>query len=1087
MVSHTLDLFGDGEAGRESDAELAWPPAERFPLNHAGARVQDTVTADLTGSAEPLVVTGFAALAHLLDTTAELTTEGPLRILFGTEPLTDRLETIEPGGRSFPEAVERYWLERGISLRLSARLLAFRERLRTGCITTRYLAGDRRQLHAKLYIGDDAAILGSSNFSASGLVRQWEANARFTRSGEARRYREAREIGENYWALGTPFDERLLELLDRLLQVVDWQEALARAAAELLEGGWAQALLRTMDPSGFEALWPAQRQGIAQALYILDRQGSVLVADATGSGKTRMGAHLIRAVQDRLVRSGALGHDGGVLIGPPAVESEWDGEALTAGAALRTFSHGHLSHSRGERHQRLLMALRQSRLLCVDEAHNFNNQGSNRSRQLLHHMADHVLLFTATPINRGPQDLIRVADLLGADNLEPVTLEAFQQMLRARGNRDGLTPQEAGALRAEIRKFTVRRTKRMFNALIDREPDAYRDYAGRPCRFPEHVPRTYDLDEVEADRSGARRIRALASQLYGVGQLTGRLELPVVLQKQGWDATKYLESRLLSASRLSQYRILAAMRSSRPALVEHLAGTEVAREAFSLEGFHKPDDTGAVIATVRGLRGHPPENHLDVDPPAWLTDSAAHAAACDHDADILEQILEEARALSPARERAKVAHLRNLTRHHERLLAFDSTLITLAHIRALLLAADPEARIWVATGSGGQAEREAVLRGFRPGREGQEGIALCSDSLAEGANLQAASALVHLDMPSVVRVAEQRTGRVDRMDSPHPRIEVWWPRDDPAFALTADERFVQRHAAVDQLLGSNLPLPEALQRTSGESVPTETLITEYEKAARFAETGQVEDAFESVRGLVEGPQALVDAATYEHYRTVSARVMARVSVVPTDTPWAFFCLAGSGERAPRWILLPSLDEEPQTTLEAVSDGLRRRLASDTGSMALDQSAAETLGRFVDRLAEAERGLLPRKKQRALTEMGAVLAGFERAASSRRDQPALEAYRAVRDVLERPDGNRSPDWEIVATRWLELVRPVWYRRLGEPRRARPLLLADIRDDLIAQEAELGPRALAAFRTVPEKEPPERRIAAAILGWTGPAAN
>ncbi|MFB6259781.1 MAG: SNF2-related protein, partial [Thiohalorhabdaceae bacterium] len=975
MTSHTLDLFGEAPAGRDPDESREWPPAERFPLNVASVRVQDAVAADLAGSEEPLVVTGYAALAHLMAVVPGLSANGPVRILFGTEPLATATGDVAPGGPSFPAEVERYWLERGISLRLSARLIAFRERLRAGEITTRYLAGDRRQLHAKLYIGDDAATLGSSNFSQSGLTRQWEANARFTRSGEARRYREARQIGENYWAMGEAFDERLLDLLDRLLQGVTWQEALARAAAELLEGEWAEAFLRATDPAGFDALWPAQRQGIAQALYILDRQGSVLVADATGSGKTRMGAHLIRAVQDRMARTGRLGHGDGVLIGPPAVEAEWDREALDAGASLRTFSHGQLSHPRGERHQRLLAALRHSRLLCVDESHNFNNQQSNRSRQLLHHMADHVLLFTATPINRGPQDLIRVADLLGADNLDPATLDAFQQMLRARDSRDGLTREEASALRAEIRKFTVRRTKRMFNALIDRDPEAYRDYSGRPCRFPDHEPHTYDLDEPGADRERARRIRELTSQLYGVSQLTGRLELPGALARQGWSAAKYLESRLLSAARLSQYRILAAMRSSRPALVEHLAGTDAAREAFDLEGFTKPDDTGAVIATARNLRGRPPENRLGIDLPQWLADAQAHAVACDHDAAVLEQILAEARALSPARERAKAAHLRALAGRHERLLAFDSTLITLAHLRQLLTEAEPDLAVWVATGSG-QGEREAVLRGFRPGSEGGTGIALCSDSLAEGVNLQSASALVHLDMPSVVRVAEQRAGRVDRMDSPHPSIEVWWPRDDPAFALTADERFVQRHAAVDQLLGSNLPLPEALRRTSGEAVDTDTLIAEYEKAARAAEAGQVQDAFEPVRGLVDGPEALVDGATYEHYRSVGARVVARVSVVRAEAPWAFFCRAGTGDRAPQWILLPSLAAEPATTLEAVSEGLRHRLSPDPGNAELDEAAAEALGRFVDRLAETERRMLPRKKQRALEEMTAVLEGFE---------------------------------------------------------------------------------------------------------------
>ena len=57
------------------------------------------------------------------------------------------------------------------------------------------------------------------------------------------------------------------------------------------------------------------------------------------------------------------------------------------------------------------------------------------------------------------------------------------------------------------------------------------------------------------------------------------------------------------------------------------------------------------------------------------------------------------------------------------------------------------------------------------------GIALCSDAMNEGINLQGGSAVVQFDMPTTLRVAEQRVGRVDRMDSPHDRIEVFWPAD----------------------------------------------------------------------------------------------------------------------------------------------------------------------------------------------------------------------------------------------------------------------------------------------------------------------
>src|SRR5215210_1679480 len=77
----------------------------------------------------------------------------------------------------------------------------------------------------------------------------------------------------------------------------------------------------------------------------------------------------------------------------------------------------------------------------------------------------------------------------------------------------------------------------------------------------------------------------------------------------------------------------------------------------------------------------------------------------------------------------------------------------------------------------------------------------------EGLNLQGASAIVHLDLPTTLRVAEQRVGRVDRMDSPHDRIEAWWPDDGPAFTTAANDLLAERTAASDALLGANLSIP----------------------------------------------------------------------------------------------------------------------------------------------------------------------------------------------------------------------------------------------------------------------------------------
>ncbi|MGD8310759.1 MAG: SNF2-related protein, partial [Chromatiales bacterium] len=1019
--TRSLDLFADETPVDAQAHRLQWPEASRFPLNVDRRRVGDTVLEDLRASPEPLICTGYASLDRLVDFIAGCPEAARVRILLGAEPFPSRRESFEVRGYSFPHEVEQYWLRRGISLRLSAQIIRCIERLESGRVAARYISDPGHRLHAKIYVGEHAATLGSSNFTAPGLDGSLEANARFAADKDRARYREIERIAENYWTLGRDYGAELGALLHALLRKVGWQEALARACAELLEGDWADDFLHESYLPGEAEIWPSQRQGIAQALYVLSRQGSVLVADATGSGKTRMGANLIRAILDQIARSGRLRKGKALMVCPPAVEETWQWESTVAGTPLETFSHGALSHARAGRHALTVESLRRAQILCVDEGHNFLNLKSNRSQHLLRNMADHVLLFTATPLNRSVIDLLRIADMLGADNLEPATLQAFKKMLGVRDINRSLTEEEIRTLRGEIQKFTVRRTKRELNALIEREPDAYRDRTGRPCRFPAHEPRIYPLDEPNADRALAKEIRELAGDLHAVSHFVRPIEMPDVLARQGWSEESYLQGRLRSARKIARYVIMASLRSSRLALAEHIAGTRRAVEELDLPGFRKHADTGDMLERLERIRGRPPRNRLGIVLPDWLADPEAHAAACDADREIYARIYALLRQMSDARELAKAALLLELIERHELLLAFDRSPITLAGIRRHIAALAPEQRVIIATGDPG-SERVQVLREFRPGSASKRIIGLCSDSLSEGVNLQQASCMVHLDMPSVVRIAEQRAGRVDRMDSPHESIEAWWPQDAPEFALSSDEHFVERYETVDSLLGSNMPLPGEMLPGGSAPVRAEAVIQEYETQAERTQWDDIHDAFEPVRALVEGERSLVGPAAYEAFRGAKADVQSRVSVVRAGRPWAFFCLAGGTFRAPHWILFPSLSGRAVTELGEVCRHLRERLSPDTEDLAMGKTAAGVLDGFIARLADAERALLPRKKQRALVEMEQVLKHFLEAASDRRDQEAVDHYDAILRMIRPAGGPQQPDWDEVAGRWLDLIRP-----------------------------------------------------------------
>lgn len=1076
------DLFSiDPASGTNWNlATLTWPEHGRFPVNHARAHVRDIVAPDLVTSDEPLLIAGYSSIAVLIDLIAEWRRArgdrpGGVRLLLGWEPFPSRRTHFGSAQEEFTEEVRSYWLEHSVSVLLSAKVIRALEELDAGSLQVQVIPGPTH-LHAKVYIGDNAATVGSSNYTDHGLGRQLEANARFTKVDEIQRYGELVRLGENLWSQGQPWNDEFGQLLRGLLQVVGWQEALARACAELLEGDWARNA-PTQSGNGAE-LWPSQRSGIAQALWVMENLGSVLVADATGSGKTRMGAHLVAAVRGRLLDTGRLRRDRDLttLVCPPPVVKIWQREALKAGVTVMPVSHGLLS--RPDTVVRHVEAGHVSRaqILAVDEAHNFLSPTANRTRHVRESVADHVLLFTATPISRGAQDLLSLVGLLGADNFDDQTLEVLEQLDRGARLEEALTSGQRDRLRREIQRFTVRRTKTALNRLVDQDEAAYRDVeSGRICRYPVHAAEVYQTGETPADEQAANHIRSATVQLLGIVQLGRRVRVPQALRREITDE-QFLESRLNAAKGLARHQVLAAMRSSRAALTEHLIGTAAALRECGLSEKAKSQQTGDVIATVSALAEEgPPQVDLSCLLPTWMTDADAWRDACADEAATYHQILESSTKISTARERAKAQLLVRLGKEHRLVLAFDRHPITLAAVHAQL--PDSTADVLIATGesSGSQHQVETVFA-----RESKEhAIALCSDALNEGRNLQGAAALVHLDLPTTLRVAEQRVGRVDRMDSPHERISIWWPDDGQAFATREIELLLSRRHASESLLGSNLPLPKFAGRQDNTVVPVERHIRDIEEQTQLTWDG-INDALDPVRRLIDGEDALVSPAVYTSYRHTQQRVVARVAPVRATTPWAFLALSGTQHGAPRWLMLEADPPQATTGVEAVSEKLRGYLLENPPNVAFDESCEQWLGKFLAAAARSETQLLPRRMQRALHQMAEITNAWANQAFNRGDMNSAEQWRRLSGVAGPVSlDDERPDPYLLGEAWWDLVRPLFGSLPPERRRRRYTRLRDLDPLLRMQPLQLSV-VRDALRRVPVIEPVDKRVTAAIIG-------
>ena len=188
--------------------DLSWPPQGRFPINRASEHVRHVVWQDLVSSADPTIVAGYSSIGELVAFIAGWSgssSEGQLRVVIGAEPFGSSRKSFASPQAAFTKEVEDYWMDRGISLRLSAQVLVAIHAISEGRVGIRSVHG-RSPLHAKVYVGDDAATAGSSNFTANGLRDQVEVNIRFDRATDPKRFGELASIADNLWTVGDPWE-----------------------------------------------------------------------------------------------------------------------------------------------------------------------------------------------------------------------------------------------------------------------------------------------------------------------------------------------------------------------------------------------------------------------------------------------------------------------------------------------------------------------------------------------------------------------------------------------------------------------------------------------------------------------------------------------------------------------------------------------------------------------------------------------------------------------------------------------------------------------------------------------------------------
>ena len=302
--------------------------------------------------------------------------------------------------------------------------------------------------------------------------------------------------------------------------------------------------------------------------------------------------------------------------------------------------------------------------------------------------------------------------------------------------------------------------------------------------------------------------------------------------------------------------------------------------------------------------------------------------------------------------------------------------------------------------------------------------------MSEGVNLQQASAIILLDMPSVMRIAEQRIGRIDRMDSPHDEIKIYWPDDHPEFALKTDKKFFKTAQVVKNLLGSNIDVPKALIDVPEAltelitAADAQKLYEENEKQNAESFSDGIQDAFQLVKELVYGENPLINLKTYNSIKKSDATIISNVSLVKSTKPFGFFAIRGFDFHAPYWIYIELEEKNIIKDLPIICEHLRLNLINAENIDIWTDDAQQLLDNFIKIIKENEINNLPNKKRRAIE----LLRNLVNIYWKKRKKNSMERNQLLHSFMGILHPNSTQEFAIdyyqLAQQFLDMIQPLF---------------------------------------------------------------
>lgn len=664
---------------------------------------------------------------------------------------------------------------------------------------------DKDFLHGKAYIFDELVVIGSSNFTPSGLTHNTELNS-VSLASEAEYVRK--NWFDKFWNEATDFKAELIALLENSrfgTKAYSPYQVFIKALYELQKD---ELKSDTEDkpselPSSKVNLAEFQEDAVRRAFSRLRKYKACMIADSVGLGKTWIAKRIIEEF-------GFYKRKRFLVICPAQLREMWRAEIKDLNLPESIISQEELASSEFLEKAKEAVGgkLEEVSLIVVDECHNFRNPLSNRWENFFTLVTEHIVgnsnqrpyivFLTATPINNSIWDLYWQIMLMTLNDQKAFLKEGISDIFKFFKNVDRL--QDPTLLNDILNEISIRRTR---DYIKKNYPDA--EINGQKIVFPKRILENLNYRLDEAYQGLYREISETISEKLTMAyyRILKYKKTEKLSPEEEMDLGRMIALEGIFRTILLK-RLESSVEAFRKSLQTHLNFLEKFKE-FLKEG--KLLTKKSFYKYISNLDEESEEKFqmelAEIDINDYKLDELL--SDIEKDINLFKEMYDKVSPIDGEHD-AKLKELKKRLLElssQGQIVLFTYYADTLDYIYEEITKDENFTNLKIEKISGritSAQMRSDIVNKFM---EGQIHILMSTDVLSEGMNLQRAKFLINYDLHWNPTRMIQRAGRIDRIGSPYSEIYVYnfFPEDELEDLLRLVEILQNKIKEIDNAIG----------------------------------------------------------------------------------------------------------------------------------------------------------------------------------------------------------------------------------------------------------------------------------------------